>query len=192
MKNIFKLTFVLSITSICSGCCWCLKIHLRVIHVGDRRHWIMITFSKFSCFSPYCKGKETMIIKYNYNKLILWRFRVQCRLFMRKSSPLLDLMLTPYSHNPWPCILYSTHPKHEKNKIYSFYYLTAAVAMILYSENNEATTRCNDDEHLKVPHTASTAAAALCVYILLSKGLLLLKVYCRGDNKRIYSAWRQR
>lgn len=61
--------------------------------------------------------------------------------------------------------------------------------MILYSENNEATTRCNDDEHLKVPHTASTAAAAaLCVYILLSKGLLLLKVYCRGDNKRIYSA----
>lgn len=33
-------------------------------------------------------------------------------------SPLLDsersdLMLTPYSHNPRPCIDY-THPKHEK------------------------------------------------------------------------------
>ena len=76
----------------------------------------------------------------------------------------------------------------KKIKFILLYYLTVAVAMILYSENNEATTRCNDDEHLKVPHTASTTARSLCVYILLSKGLLLLKVYCRGDNKRIYSA----
>ena len=53
----------------------------------------------------------------------------------------------------------------KKIKFILLYYLTVAVAMILYSENNEATTRCNDDEHLKVPHTASTAARSLSLCI---------------------------
>lgn len=56
----FKLTigFAISIT-ISRG--WCLKVHLRMVHVCHWCHCVVVALSELACFSPYYKEKWTMM-----------------------------------------------------------------------------------------------------------------------------------
>lgn len=36
---------------------WCLKVHLWMVHVGHRRHCVVVTFTELPRFCPHCKKK---------------------------------------------------------------------------------------------------------------------------------------
>ena len=50
----FKLTIGFTVPIAISSR-WCLKIHLRVVHICYRSHCVVVTFAKLSRFSPHCK-----------------------------------------------------------------------------------------------------------------------------------------
>lgn len=53
----FKLTIGFTIP-ITIPCCWCLKVHLWMVHVCYRSHCVVVALAEFARFGPYCKQEK--------------------------------------------------------------------------------------------------------------------------------------